>query len=258
MIRFATTKDKPAIKKLWHTSFQDDESYVDFYLKNCFATNQCLLLSKNNEICSMLFLIDCEINGFSGKYIYAACTEEKFRHQGYMGQLLEAVKSNLNTEYDFVCLVPASDSLYNYYSKFGYKNFFYNSVTEFQNTNERVTLQCRDISFDEFNELRNNFYGQNILKWSDNALNYAFDENLFTGGRNIEIPGGYAIINENSDICNVLEWGSRDFKINDFTQITKCGKIIVRTFSNENAHCNGLILTNLNIQKTVFLSLVLD
>lgn len=258
MIRFANSKDMPAIKKLWHSAFGDDESYIDFYLDNCFDKNQCLLFVENRQICSMLFLIDCTIGKYVGKYIYAACTDEGFRNRGYMGQLLNFVNSNLGTIYDFVCLTPANDSLFNYYSKFGYKKHFYNSVTEIENTNTCTITPCKDISFDEFEKLRDNFYSDSILKWGINALEYAFKENLFAGGRNVKIPGGYAIINEKNNICNVLEWTSKDFRPSYFTQITKCGKIVIREFANGDVRCNGMILTNLDIRNGKFLSLVLD
>lgn len=258
MIRFATSNDRQAVKALWKSAFHDDDKFIDFYLDNCFETNDCLLYIQKGELSSMLFLIECQIENHFGKYIYAACTAKKFRRKGHMSELLKHIISSVGTENDFLCLVPATEKLYDYYSKFGFVNYFYNSIVEIENKNSDNNQNGEDLSFSDFVKLRNRFFGEKIVNWSDKALKYAFDENLFNGGRNIKIGDGYAIINEQNNICAVLEWAIHNFNITDFTTITKCDKIIVRTDDSNKNHCNGMILTNIDFGSNKFLSLVLD
>ncbi len=80
-----------------------------------------LAVFDGEKIVSMLFLVDCEIEGEWGKYVYAVSTAEGYRKQGLASELLDRAKEETET---FLCLIPANESLKEYYSKRGF-------VTEF-------------------------------------------------------------------------------------------------------------------------------
>lgn len=113
-------KNREDIIELWHECFGDDREYIKFFLDNC-PNKLCVGNFKKGELASMLFLLNGEVDGFSCKYIYAACTAQRYRSQGLMGGLIEFVKRYCaDNGIDMLFLVPAGESLYNYYSKFGF------------------------------------------------------------------------------------------------------------------------------------------
>ncbi len=113
-------KNREDIIELWHECFGDDREYIKFFLDNC-PNKLCVGNLKKGELASMLFLLNGEVDGFACKYIYAACTAQRHRSQGLMGGLIEFVKRCCaDNGIDMLFLVPAGESLYNYYSKFGF------------------------------------------------------------------------------------------------------------------------------------------
>ncbi len=113
-------KNREDIIELWHECFGDDRGYIEFFLDNC-PNKLCVGIFEKDELASMLFLLNGEVDGFSCRYIYAACTAQKHRCEGLMGGLIELVKRYCSDSgVDMLFLVPAEESLYNYYSKFGF------------------------------------------------------------------------------------------------------------------------------------------
>lgn len=104
--------DKNLIIPLWQEAFGDSEEDILFFLNNC-KNMKCLGFFDENELSSMLFLVDCKLNGDKYKYIYAACTYENKRGRGDMSKLLDYCKSEFNK----VCLIPADDKLVDFYFK---------------------------------------------------------------------------------------------------------------------------------------------
>lgn len=107
--------DTEKIIALWQQSFGDSEEKIRFFLEN--ANYDCLGCTDNGELLSMLFLINSTLNGENAKYIYAACTDKRYRNSGKMTEIIEYCKENYNS----LCLIPADDSLINYYNKRGFE-----------------------------------------------------------------------------------------------------------------------------------------
>ena len=115
-----TVRYRENIISLWHESFGDNRGYIEFFLDNC-EEKLCLGYIGKNGLASMLFLLNGSVNGCSCKYIYAACTSKRFRGQGLMGGLIEYSKKICSdNNFDFIFLVPGEESLYSYYSRFGF------------------------------------------------------------------------------------------------------------------------------------------
>ena len=74
------------------------------------------IFDENKNLVSHLFVVDGEYQGSPIKYIFAACTLEKYRKKGRMTALLSYCKQN----YDKICLVPASKNLEEFYKKNGF------------------------------------------------------------------------------------------------------------------------------------------
>ena len=106
MVNFVTDKNK--IIELWQEAFGDSRGEI-LYFKDNLKNGKCIGISEVDELASMLFLVKCNF----GSYIYAACTRKKYRGGGYMTQLLDYAKDNESS----LCLIPASDSLVDFYYK---------------------------------------------------------------------------------------------------------------------------------------------
>lgn len=109
------TYDKDEIIPLWQEAFGDTENEINFFIDNCRHA-KCLAYYINNEIASMLYLVNCKLDGNNALYIYAACTAEKYRGQGIMTKLIEYCIKQYSKQY-LICLIPASDTLVDYYSE---------------------------------------------------------------------------------------------------------------------------------------------
>ncbi len=107
------------------------------FIKRC--KHKCVLAVFDGEkIISMLFLVDCEIEGEKGKYVYAVSTDEGYRKQGLASELLKKAKEETKT---FLCLIPANEGLKEYYSERGFiTEFSGESVKEKLNFNENKKI----------------------------------------------------------------------------------------------------------------------
>jgi len=115
MIRLC--KNKEDIILLWNSVFGDSVEEILFFIENA-KNSECLASYEKNQIASMLYLVDCSINGKKGKYIYAACTKREYEGRGLMSKLISYAKG---LDYDYLCLIPASDSLIDFYKKRGFE-----------------------------------------------------------------------------------------------------------------------------------------
>lgn len=136
---------------LWQEAFGDSREDVIFFLQN--AKNICCLCLYDNTLCSMLFLVDCKVNGVDFKYIYAACTAECARKKGYMSKLLMYCQE----KYDNLILIPADKDLVNYYLKRKFKH----------------KIDINDILFNERNEIQEYLFEGCSLK-NPFALAYVY------------------------------------------------------------------------------------
>lgn len=109
MVKIVNSKND--IIKLWNEAFGDSEEDITLFINNV-RDAICLGYYDNNNLKSMMYLVNCSL----GKYIYVACTLKKHNGKGYMTRLLDYCKSNYNN----VCLIPANESLIDFYKKRGF------------------------------------------------------------------------------------------------------------------------------------------
>lgn len=119
------------IISLWQEAFGDTREDILFFADN-LKHGECIALY-DNEIVSMLYLVDCKVDYKASKYIYAACTSKKYRSNGAMTRLLDYCKE----KYESVCLIPANEGLISYYKK---RNF-------------DKAIDISSVTFDECDEI---------------------------------------------------------------------------------------------------------
>lgn len=108
-------------RKLWERIFAEDTmQFLDYYYTVKTKDNEIYVIEKEDQICSMLQLNPYQMrlgaSVFSTHYIVAVATEERFRRNGFMGDLLRAA---LRKMYDrgepFTFLMPAAEHIYRPY-----------------------------------------------------------------------------------------------------------------------------------------------
>ncbi|MBQ8222881.1 MAG: GNAT family N-acetyltransferase [Bacteroidales bacterium] len=112
---------KNQTRVLWDKCFsEEDKRFVDFYFEKRYNEEDNVFIEKDGKVVSALQLISYPFS-YYGKtigcsYISGACTDPEYRSQGLMNDLiiksLNKAKSNGAC---FAALIPASESLFNYY-----------------------------------------------------------------------------------------------------------------------------------------------
>ena len=126
--RIARKADIPAIAQLYTACFGDEPAEAEEFLRLFFQSSDfhLLLAEKNKSVISMLAMIPARLakgqnRFYRGFYLYGISTFPSFRGQGLSSGLMDLAKklaSSLN--YDFLFLVPASESLISFYEKQGF------------------------------------------------------------------------------------------------------------------------------------------
>lgn len=124
MIRLADFSHKSELSKMWQSIFLEDYEVTDYFFEKLFESCTAPVLLVENEIAASLFLLDCQIGEHRGKCVYCAMTKYAHRGKGYMKRLLDfSYDYCLEKGFDFLVLVPAEKSLFDYYKKCGFENF---------------------------------------------------------------------------------------------------------------------------------------
>lgn len=152
MIDFATEKDINALSSLWQSVFLEDKQVTEYFFENIFADVVTPVIRIDGEIASSLFLLDCKIGYHKGKCVYCAMTKYTHRGKGYMKKLLDFSYAWCQKNgYEFLTLVPAEKSLFDYYSKCGFSHFgmrrAYTINGETPEIKEKLELE-NELSFD--------------------------------------------------------------------------------------------------------------
>lgn len=182
LVKFENEKLRKQAVSLWREAFGDSEEYINFFLdthKGCTFVP----LVENGVLVSALYLIDGALDDVDGFYLFAAATFKAHRSNGYMARLLELAEEKAREKgKSFIALIPAEKSLFDYYSRFGYKTAFY---AKKQPKNlpvpkaENRFVWCREHT--DYIIAEHEKYGTDILK-TDGEIYSVFD------GEYIKVP----------------------------------------------------------------------
>lgn len=174
-------KDEKRLKELYLASFTEDSTEdADFLFEKVFSKAKLISRKEDGKTVSMLFLMDCsvKINGRSLPfyYLYAACTDPKYRGKGLMGGLLDKAKAFAKESGRLgIILKPAKPSLFNFYEKCDFSPFFKVSkaVLDSRELALYENTETKEIPLESWWEIR-----QNILPLLSDCF-VSFDKELF-------------------------------------------------------------------------------
>lgn len=172
---------------LWQSIFDEDKAVTKLFFENVYGICENPIIENNGEILSSAFLIPCEIGKYKGFYVYCALTRSEHRGKGLMAKVLSyADEIRQKSDCDFLLLVPAEKSLFDYYGKFGYVPFGYTFSKEIP---------------EEYNEIRakyssvRKFYGTEV-SFPDCVIDYWAEAVKHYGGKIIEADGNICLLGE--------------------------------------------------------------
>lgn len=214
MIRFSTNNDINGIIDLWHEAFGDSAAEIKFFLDNKFKPENTVVFEENKKIVSMLFLLDGEMcindKNYAAYYLYAACTAHEYRGRGLMSKLLKfARNAAFERNVYFICLMPAEDSLFDYYSRFGYLPVFAKKLVrikrnEIKDKSESIYTDSRINNLENLRDTA--FQGINRFVWNNSAISFAFKHIEMYGGHALVTDKGYALYSTNGSEMYVKEF----------------------------------------------------
>ena len=166
MVEFASIKNKKELQSLWQMTFLEDSSVIENFFENIFLSVVTPVIKVDNEIVSSLFLLDCNIGNYKGKCVYCAMTKYAYRGKGYMKKLLDfSYDYCKNNGFDFLFLVPAESSLFEYYKKCGFQEFGIHRKHIF---NENTPITKEKLEFDYTIEFSQSIYEY----WKNSCIIY--------------------------------------------------------------------------------------
>lgn len=203
--RKAVNNDINSLKELWLSIFEDKKIAVELFFERKFNDNIAYVATENQKVVSMLYLLPASVNGVKTCYLYGAATEENYRNQGIMRNLIDF--SLETSDYDMCVLLPAKESLYNFYTKLGFENLSCNTAK--LSRQDVVALAkpyvMQDLIVNNYCGIRNRVLKSDFLFWNNDHINYAFEYNSIYGAKIIRSNYGYAIAFEEDDVCYVSE-----------------------------------------------------
>ncbi len=174
MIGFAEKTDFNNIISLWNKVFGDNEAVIREYLERFY--DRVLFYKDGDELLGMLSLLPISVKNRMGYYVYAVATDEKHRGEGIATKLIEYAK-DLCSKDEFLILVPASNSLIEFYERFGFYGIScVAKKQDFKNDKITKSLPVTEISPTEFLILRKGFFqDKSFFEWDIDVLSLMHD-----------------------------------------------------------------------------------
>lgn len=129
MIQFANENTASLVRQMWKVSFGDTDEYLDILFSYKYENENTLIYFEGDKAVASLQMLPYTINFYRTQipfaYLAGLCTLPEYRNRGYMTQLIhEAHKVLEERNIPLAILIPAEDSLYDYYRRFNYEQVF--------------------------------------------------------------------------------------------------------------------------------------
>ena len=137
-----------------------------------------------------------------------------------MGELLRFAESLCrDSGLDYICLVPAEDSLFDYYSRFGCRPAFEEKLLKIDRNHLELiadgNAEIEELTAENMQTVRNAcLCGIDCFVWDIDALQYAIDENANAGCKSVAASSSgrssaYALFDEEGETAIIRECAAR-------------------------------------------------
>ena len=174
MIRAFEEKDYGAVVSLWQEAFGDTEDDIAACMRH-FA--QCLTLyTVGDALLGMYMRKPLYAGDKKVEYINAVATAKAAQGRGIATKLLDVAKADVDSgKIDFLALVPAKPSLFDFYEKRGFtKGALVSKINYAKQEGEKSGISLKRITAQEM-YIKRNAYFQTLAAWDTQMLS-AIDE----------------------------------------------------------------------------------
>ncbi|MEG1555285.1 MAG: GNAT family N-acetyltransferase, partial [Bacteroidales bacterium] len=157
--------------------------FIDLFFKYQYQDN-ALVYEMEGKIVSMAFLLPATIFS-TGKYhpvtyVYACATDEKYRGLGLMREIIRKAYRDACAKGEAgLFLLPASEELYTYYGKIGFRTFFYKQQSfAVAGVASSISYSLAELTAFEYTWLRPQFLKtSNSIHWPLNHFQLLENDN---------------------------------------------------------------------------------
>lgn len=203
-MKITTAENYPIekLKALWKEVFGDTDEYISLFFSRKFRPENTFIIDENG-LKSMAFYVEQKIENLSCAYICGVATEPKSRGKGYAAAIMEHMLKVIESRgFHLAFLIPATDSLFDFYKKQGFEIF---------SKLGRITLKRgEEKSFEPFEtefdyEKLNRFYTSYFkgARTERNALNF---RDIYDCYKNLRIyKSGYIFYYTENNVLHIIE-----------------------------------------------------
>lgn len=147
---------KKETRILWDKCFnEEDERFVDLYFEKRYNDDDNIFIERDGKVVSSMQNISYPFS-YYGKtvgcaYLSGICTDPEYRSQGLMNNLIiKALQKSKSNGACFAAIIPASESLFNYYAGSNFVPVFDYSKIHVNKPkgNEQYISNCNIATFD--------------------------------------------------------------------------------------------------------------
>ena len=119
-LRHPCPGEEAALRALFTEAF-GDEAFTDLFFARGYSRERCLA-AFDGALLGALHWFDCTLEGKKAAYVYGIAAFRHCRGRGIGSALIRAAVETLQREgYETILLVPAEESLFGYYERFGFR-----------------------------------------------------------------------------------------------------------------------------------------
>ncbi len=185
-MRLAQDGDIGQQKELWKICFGDDDTYIDFYFDHQYKKENAAVLLRDQVIVAMATMIPGRMILANGEalelaMLYAIATHPSCQGQGFSTQIMDFCHDHLKGQNkDLSILVPAQESLFDFYAKRGYQKGFHirevtlsqEQIAHFEKKGEGKSV-IRPITASDYNTRRQMLLqGQPYVDYNHQEIDY--------------------------------------------------------------------------------------
>ena len=230
IITTPTENDILSLKKLWKDIFKDSDSYIELFFSKKFNPATSFVIKENNDVCGMLF---AELNTvvkagkeLKGAYLCGIATGPDKRGKGYASKLINHALENLK-DVDIFYLIPAEESLFDYYERFGFKPFtFFDKVSIEKKEVLSIPEYKQEFSYEILNEFYEKSCNGVFVKRSKSDFEAIYD----CYKKFMIFENGYIVYYIDKGVLNITEYTT------DFETASSIGAYIMNKYNLDDGY----------------------
>lgn len=204
MIRKATRQDLPALTSLAGEVFGDSAAFCKLAFETFAGVENIWLDEEAGVPAAMALAVPVTLGEKSGAYLYMLATQPQYRGAGRMTSMLEHLKQvGKNCGWAFLCLLPASDSLFDFYAVRGFETAFYRQeYTVPIRRNLLAMAEFDDITIAMLPALRQKFCRVPAVTLQKNGLAAMLTDYYSAGGCTVRTDNAYGFYRvKDGELC---------------------------------------------------------